>query len=529
MQNNKLIKRVGLFFGLWVISHGLVFAEFKLPNSANRLPDLSLDPIKNNRKSDKPVNSQAEPMINETDADTSIIEENQQTLDESPVEIPEEILEEIPSLDEVNTEVNTIEPPTSEVEPMPLLKQDDSSPYSYSLFLDVDYIYKASGGAQTAMSMGGDMNGNDDMANSTPPSASAYVYLLHFYGEYDTAKARWWNNGTFVAHAIYGGGDSPTNTVGDLRSVSNIDASFMGLDGNRLMPGLDILELWYEHRFPYNKSSVRLGIGYLSSDFYKSNYTGLFLTSGIGSIGTEILWNTMASNPPNTTLGLWYKTSITENVSWQSVAFDGFPDHSTNPIAVKLNKDEGVFTATELAWLQGTAKQKGYFKFGLGAWYLKQNMVKIMQDTMMVGYDNYEGPKVAGTGGMYAVIDKAFGDKLGIFFKGGRAAEGINKYSQYFTTGVVYKGLLKSRPNDIIGAAVVQSKLSDDYINANGTDEQGELNSFTQETIYELTYSVQINNWLMLQPDIQYVLQPGMNSMNDAALVFLIRAEFTLY
>jgi len=178
----------------------------------------------------------------------------------APIEIPVEI----PSLDEMNTEVNTMESPALEMEPTPLIKQDDSPPYSYALFLDVDYIYKLSGGAQTAMAMGND----DDMAtDSNPPSSSAYVYLLHFYGEYDTAKAGWWNNGTFVAHAIYGGGDSPINTVGDLRSVSNIDASFMDLDGNMVMPGLDILELWYEHRFPYNKSSVRFGVGYLSYRF----------------------------------------------------------------------------------------------------------------------------------------------------------------------------------------------------------------------------------------------------------------------
>ncbi len=513
----KLIKRVGLFFGLWITSHGLVLAELKLPNSANRLPDLSLDPIKNNQQPDKPTNKQAEPIINETAADIVIIEENQPILDEIPMEIP--------SLDEANTEVNTMEPPALEVEPISPLKQDETPPYSYALFIDVDYIYKLNGGAQAAIPMGED----NIAAESNPPSSSAYVYLLHFYGEYDTAKARWWNNGTFVAHAIYGGGNSPINTVGDLRSVSNIDASFMDLDGNMVMPGFDILELWYEHRFPYNKSSIRFGIGYLSADFYQSNYTGLFISSGIGSIGTEILWNTMASNPPNTTLGLWYKTSITEQLSWQSVAFDGFPDHSTNPIAIKLNSDEGVFTATELTWSQGTPKQKGYFKFGIGAWYLKQNMVKIRQETMMIGYRNYNGPKVAGTGGMYAVIDKAFGDKLGVFFKGGRAAKGINKYSQYFTTGVIYKGLLKSRPNDIIGAAVVQSKLSDDYIQINGVDEQGDLNTFTQETIYELTYSAQINDWLRLQPDIQYVLQPRMSIMNEAAFVFLLRAEFTLY
>jgi porin len=393
------------------------------------------------------------------------------------------------------------------------LSNDGNPPYSYVLFLDVDYINKFSGGASS-----NPMSDNPDAV----PSPTAAVALLHFYGEYDTARADLWRNGMFVLHMIYGTGTSPTGTVGDLRSVSNIDASFMS-NGEMVMPGLDLLEFWYEHAFPASRSSIRFGVGYLSSDFYKSKYTGLFLTSGINSIGTEILWNTMASNPPNTTIGLWYKTKLTDKVYGQAVAFDGLPDHSTNFFDVKFDADEGVFLATELGWLTGEPKQKGYFKAGFGYWYLSQRL----KENMMVGIPDYPGDPI-GTRGYYTVIDKAFGDQLGLFFKGGMAVNGINKYRRYFTTGASYKGLIPSRPNDTAGVAIVQSKLSDNYVNMHGINANGKLTTYTEETIYEITYSIPVNKWLMLQPDLQYVMQPGMNIMNQNAVVGILRAEISL-
>ena len=494
-MNNKYFRRfvVGMFC-LGPSVTNVMAADILLPNANDRFPSVSLDPFERQR-----AVVQAARKIQTTVA--PVAESASQALDTPAVVAP------------------VITAPA-------LSAPDNSPPYSYSVFLDVDYVNKLSGGAQTTMSMGGE---EADSGEATPPASSAAVYLLHFYGEYDTGKAGLWDNGTFVAHIIYGGGNSPTNTVGDLRSTSNIDASFMDEQGNMVMPGLDVLELWYEHRFPYNKSSVRIGAGYLSSDFYKSKYTGLFLSSGVGSIGTEILWNTMASNPPNTTLGLWYKTSMTEDVYWQLAAFDGFPDHSTDVFGLAFSEEEGVFTATELGLQLGSPKKDGYLKVGLGAWYLKQDMAKMMEQTMyMVGYEGYTGEAKQGTGGVYVVVDKAIDNDIGVFFKGGIAEDGINKYKRYFTTGVTYKGALESRPSDVLGAAVVQSKLGDAYLEASGVDEEGNFALFSHETIYELTYSAQVNKWLMVQPDLQYVLQPSMNPINLNAWVATIRAEITI-
>lgn len=47
------------------------------------------------------------------------------------------------------------------------------------------------------------------------------------------------------------------------------------------------------------------------------------------------------------------------------------------------------------------------------------------------------------------------------------------------------------------------------------------------ETNLELTWRASINDWLTLQPTLQYVLNPGLDPTLDNALVFGLRFEVT--
>lgn len=487
LTNNN--KNTGKYLLFAILSYG------DIAQADTRRPNLSLDPFERNYEATRAIlkqNKTPEP-------------ESEPTQDNATPVKPHPI-------------ATIAAPPTQETAAS---FSPSSPPYSYALFVDIDGVYKLQGGASQPMVTDADPNADP----LPPPSPSTMVGMAHFYGEYDTHAADMWSNGTFVLHAIYPFGNSPMNTVGDLRSVSSVDASYANEAGEMQMPGPQLLEFWYEHKFPYSKSSVRFGVGYLGSDFYKSKYSGLYLTSGVSSIGTEVLWNVMASNPPNTTLGLWYKSQLSEESYFQTVIFDGLPDHSTDFFALELDKDEGAFFAMEGGLLKGKAKQNGYLKAGLGAWYLHQKMAK----NMMVGFEGYEGSEPIGTGGFYMVAEKAFSDDLGVFIKAGQAADDVNKYLRYITAGINKKGIIKDRPGDTAGIAVVQSKLTDAYMKAQGFDADGNQIMYSHETIYEITYSMNYNKWLMLQPDLQYVIQPAMSLMNQNAWVALLRAEITIH
>ncbi|MGL5837021.1 MAG: carbohydrate porin, partial [Sphingorhabdus sp.] len=46
------------------------------------------------------------------------------------------------------------------------------------------------------------------------------------------------------------------------------------------------------------------------------------------------------------------------------------------------------------------------------------------------------------------------------------------------------------------------------------------------EVAFELTYRAPVTDWLTLQPDAQYVLNPGATPGIRNALIFALRAEF---
>ena len=53
----------------------------------------------------------------------------------------------------------------------------------------------------------------------------------------------------------------------------------------------------------------------------------------------------------------------------------------------------------------------------------------------------------------------------------------------------------------------------------------GPVNPF--ETIFEATYSYQVNSYIAVQPDVQYVNHPSLNYNKDNLLLSLIRIKFS--
>jgi porin len=143
----------------------------------------------------------------------------------------------------------------------------------------------------------------------------------------------------------------------------------------------------------------------------------------------------------------------------------------------------------------------------------------------MVSFENASEDFITGTGGWYVLAEKGFSDQLGVFFKGGQASGKINKYSLYYSGGIWFKGLFESRPSDVFGIGVAQSQLGSAYLDAAGSDENGEQLLYDAETIYEISYSIPVNDWLTVQPDIQYIDNPGFTVMNLDLWAALVRLE----
>jgi porin len=115
--------------------------------------------------------------------------------------------------------------------------------------------------------------------------------------------------------------------------------------------------------------------------------------------------------------------------------------------------------------------------------------------------------------------------ELTLFGRAGMADPRVNRFSQYYGGGLVYTGLFPGRKFDQTGlgaAAAVNGKYY----------KQSQLRAGQQvdnvEITLEVTHSIFVNRNLFIQPDVQYVINPGTVQGRKNALVLGVRLEFNL-
>jgi porin len=113
---------------------------------------------------------------------------------------------------------------------------------------------------------------------------------------------------------------------------------------------------------------------------------------------------------------------------------------------------------------------------------------------------------------------------LGCFGRISFAPADRNFISFYFDTGLTYKGLIPSRDDDTLGVGFGYAQLSH---GAQNTLSAGDSTPAGAEMVLELTYQTQLTHWLVVQPDLQYVIHPGGTSDPGNAFVIGARATVT--
>jgi porin len=80
-----------------------------------------------------------------------------------------------------------------------------------------------------------------------------------------------------------------------------------------------------------------------------------------------------------------------------------------------------------------------------------------------------------------------------------------NQAEVFVDTGLTYKGPF-GRDNDTVGIGAGWLKISGTL---SAADKAAGLPPQTAETVIELTYQAQVAPWWVVQPDFQYVFNPG--------------------
>jgi len=289
--------------------------------------------------------------------------------------------------------------------------------------------------------------------------------------------------------------------TGAIQGISNIS----GLNQWKLY------EAWIEQNLFDNNFSILFGLYDLNTEFDVRESSGIFINPSFG-IGFDFAQSGLngPSVFPHTSLALRMKARLSDSFEIIGAVFDGVPGSVDNEhsFQVRLNEEEGALIATELIY----CSQNDQTKLSIGGWYYTSNFETILDESRENGnFEIYFNAEKL----IYAEESNSL-QGLYCFGRIGLAHSNFNPSDYSLLGGINCKGLIHGRDKDILGLAFTSIHLSNKF------KELQNLNS-NFETIFELTYSIQLNEWLSLQPDFQYILKPVLAPESDDAFVAGVR------
>ncbi len=338
------------------------------------------------------------------------------------------------------------------------------------------------------------------------------VGLVEFLGSVN-AEAFGWRGGHLGLHLAYALGESPSARVGDVSGVSGIDAGGA--------TGFFIWDAWAQQNLPWWETKLRVGVVDFNNDFYVADYANLFLNGSFG-MGVEVGGGGgTVPTYPATGPGLEAFFTPVGGSYLNLGLWKGVPDTE----GVLRNGDGGWFYVAEGGVKKGTSGEPGYLKLGLGYWRDTNTLDHWAGDDWQA--EGRSGPAFAsapraGDGGYYLVAETAVGRRLGLFFKAGRADPSRNRYGTTYAVGLQANAPLPGRPDDALGLGLVRTEHSSDFLDYALSEG---VTYFRAENVYEITYSARVGRRWMVQPDFQYVIQPGMDLTVANALVLGLRLQ----
>lgn len=327
-----------------------------------------------------------------------------------------------------------------------------------------------------------------------------YLDNLDIVGDVDLEQTFGWRGMTLHGHLLNNAGQAPNDDLGTLQGVDNIEvASHRGR----------LFELWVEKA--WDRGSVRGGLYDLNSEFYANESAGLLIAPAFG-IGSELA-ATGPNGPsifPSTALALRGRLNITEHSSVMLAALNAHAGVLGDPDGVDTSFDDGALLIGEYEW-------RGPVRFSAGVWGYTDEQDDVrdtdglgdpLQQRSYGGYVTLEGDLREGVTGFARV---GFSDGDTTSFEGGwqagvLIAEPFGHSAGQLSFGA-YQGLMSGKHR------------------ANETDLG--VDAARAETGLEITYSAQLAPWLRVQPDLQYVIDPGADSARDDLFVFGLRLEVT--
>lgn len=317
-----------------------------------------------------------------------------------------------------------------------------------------------------------------------------------------------WQGARVFLYGIYNNGRafSPA-LVGDLQGVANIET---GVRAARLF------EAWIEQDVA-SRASIRFGLYNLNAEFDTTQSGGLFLLSSHG-IGPDYAQSGRRGPSifPVTSLAVRGEVAVGDHVLLRAAVLDGVPGDEAHPrrTAIKLSRRDGALIAGEADYFNGGTKA------AIGGWGYTARA-----DTLGAGTP----ASLHGDKGAYAYVEhRLTGDRsddpegLAGWVRIGVADTRFNAIGSYLGGGIVYTGAVPGRSEDQAGVSFARANLGDRFLQVGR--EAGETPA-RHEIVLEAAYQAVLTPWLSVQPDVQYVVDPGGSRQVRDALVLGLRMK----
>jgi len=357
-----------------------------------------------------------------------------------------------------------------------------------------------------------------------------YQGVLELYVNADMHKLGLWKGLCFHTNGYQIHGNSITAAnIGSLMPVTSLEA----VDATRLF------EIWFEQTIVKDKLSVRFGQLAADEEFILSDGGGFFIngTWGWPSITAADMPNGGPAYPLATP-GVRVAINPNEKMGLLVGVYNGDPAPECNKaggdpqrcndhgLDFELDDDpllmiEGVYRYNQEGRLPGAVKVGGWNHFGT---FEHQ---RFDSGGALIAVTGEPGKPLDNDWGLYGIIDQLIwrvpGSEdpqgVGIFARFIGAPEDRNLIDFYFDGGFTFSGMIPGRPNDGFAIGFAYTNISD-QVSAFDVD-FGEPVARNYEALIEICYTFQINDGFSIQPDFQYIFQPGGNvaGQKDATVV----------
>jgi len=295
-----------------------------------------------------------------------------------------------------------------------------------------------------------------------------------------------------------------------------------------------LTEFWYQQQFG-NGIDLKAGRLTMSSDF--------------GAFSCDFENLTFCGTPAGNIVGsYWYNSPVSQwggrvrlkHTNWYLMAgvYESNPNNIRNNFTISHGGAAGVTAPVEFGWTPKLGPNHLPGSYKIGAWYNSDN-----SSDVLVGADRrpfivtgLEPLQHTGRFGANVLIQQQLTGRsvddpkagptpthgLSVFFNITQTDRQTSTTDNQIAAGLFYVGAVPGRPEDDIGLAVGRTNVNGraafaDVLRAPGTEKPD------AEYASELYYSIHLRPWLILRPNVQYIVNPG--GFHEATDVVVLGAK----